>query len=30
MVTTLIENAKHQSNYDKLGENPSAKMIYET
>ena len=27
MVTTLIKDAKRQSNYDKLGENPSAKMI---
>ena len=28
MVTTIMKNVKRQSNYDKLGENPSAKMIY--
>ena len=28
MVTTLIKNAKRQSNFDRLGENPSAKTIY--
>ena len=28
MVTTMIKNAKRQSNFDKLGENPSAKTIY--
>ena len=28
IVTKLIKNSKRQSNYDKLGRNPSAKMIY--
>ena len=28
MVTTLKKNAKRQSNFDRLGENPSAKTIY--
>ena len=28
MVITLIKNAKRQSNFDRLGENPSAKTIY--
>ena len=28
IVTKLIKNAKRQSNYDELEENPSAKMIY--
>ena len=28
MVTTLIKNAKHQCNFDRLEEKPSAKTIY--